>query len=61
MNKNVKTLIGSVKTDVSGKWMSMDNVHILSELIVKECAYFLKDTMDDHFTAEQLEEYFGIE
>ena len=31
-----------------------------AELIVKECANFLKDTLDDHFAAEQLEEHFGV-
>lgn len=30
-------------------------------LIVKECADFLKDKLDDHFAAEQLEEHFEIE
>jgi hypothetical protein len=28
---------------------------------VKECADFLKDTLDDHFAAEQLVEHFGVE
>jgi hypothetical protein len=32
-----------------------------AELIVKECTDFLKDTLDDHFAAEQLEEHFGVE
>ena len=32
-----------------------------AELIVRECTNFLKDTMDDHFAAEQLEEHFGVE
>jgi len=32
-----------------------------AELIVKECADFLKDELDDHFAAEQLEEHFGVE
>ena len=31
-----------------------------AELIVRECADFLKDTLDDHFAAEQLEEHFGV-
>ena len=31
-----------------------------AELIVKECANFLKDTLDDDFAAEQLEEHFGV-
>ena len=32
-----------------------------AKLIVQECADFLKDTLDDHFAAEQLEEHFGVE
>jgi hypothetical protein len=32
-----------------------------AELIVRKCADFLKDTLDDHFAAEQLEEHFGVE
>ena len=32
-----------------------------AELIVRECTDFLKDTLDDHFAAEQLEEHFGVE
>jgi len=32
-----------------------------AELIVQECADFLKDKLDDHFAAEQLEEHFGVE
>jgi hypothetical protein len=30
-------------------------------LIIRECADFLKDTMDDHFAAEQLLELFGVD
>jgi hypothetical protein len=29
--------------------------------LIKECVVFLKDTLDDHFAAEQLEEHFGVE
>jgi len=32
-----------------------------AQLIVRECADFLKDKLDDHFAAEQLEEHFGVE
>jgi hypothetical protein len=32
-----------------------------AQLIVRECSNFLKDTLDDHFAAEQLEEHFGVE
>ena len=37
------------------------NAGKFAELIIKECTNFLKDTMDDHFAAEQLEEHFGVE
>ncbi len=32
-----------------------------AELIIAECAGFLRDTLDDHFAAEQLVEHFGVE
>ncbi len=34
---------------------------VFAKLIVRECSNFLKDTLDDHFAAEQLEEHFGVE
>ena len=40
---------------------TIDNPEKFAELIVKECADFLKDTLDDHFAAEQLIEHFGVE
>ena len=38
-----------------------DQLERFAELIVRECSDFLKDTLDDHFAAEQLEEHFGLE
>jgi hypothetical protein len=32
-----------------------------ANLIIQDCADFLKDNLDDHFAAEQLEEHFGVE
>jgi hypothetical protein len=47
------------------KWMGAEECELayarFAELIVKECADFLKDKLDDHFAAEQLEEHFGVE
>ena len=37
------------------------NVEKFAELIVRECSNFLKDTLDDHFAAEQIQEHFGVE
>lgn len=38
MNERIKELIKEVGTDVSGKWMNIDNAEKLAELIVKKCA-----------------------
>jgi hypothetical protein len=42
-------------------FMTMRRTRKFAELIVRECSNFLKDTLDDHFAAEQLEEHFGVE
>ena len=41
--------------------ITVEELEKFAELIVKDCADFLKDTLDDHFAAEQLEEHFGVE
>jgi len=38
-----------------------EDLEKFAKLIVRECVDFLKDTLDDHFAAEQLEEHFGVE
>ena len=37
MKQNMKQLIASVETDISGKWVRADNVEKLVELVVREC------------------------
>lgn len=32
-----------------------------AQMIIKECASFLRDSLDNHFAAEQLESYFDID
>ena len=61
MTTYVKTLVKKVGTDTSGRWISVNDAEKFAELIVRECADFLKDKLDDHFAAEQLEEHFGVE
>jgi hypothetical protein len=46
--------------DYPAKMMKVRDLKF-AQLIVKECSNFLKDTLDDHFAAEQLEEHFGVE
>ena len=47
---------------VDGRGVELNeiDVEVFAKLIVKECADFLKDVLDDHFAAEQLEEHFEI-
>jgi hypothetical protein len=60
MNEHIKALLAQ-----SGLQPYYDaqegQIEKFAELIVKECSNFLKDTLDDHFAAEQLEEHFGVE
>jgi hypothetical protein len=57
MSERIKELIKQVGTDVSGKWMNVDNVEKFANLIIFECikiAVFKgdKDTgkaIKDHF------------
>ena len=68
MNNKIKELAGqSLDKVVPYTWTNLtyDELWALQEyfgkLIVKECSSFLKDTLDDHFAAEQLEEHFRVE
>jgi len=38
MNHRIEELLKQAGTDVSGKWINVDNAEKLAELIVKECA-----------------------
>ncbi len=41
--------------------MNQEIDDILNQEIVRECADFLMDELDDHFAAEQLIEHFRID
>lgn len=49
-------------TDISENRYNIPNFrrHHFAELIVRECADFLENNLDDHFAAEQLREHFGL-
>jgi hypothetical protein len=64
MNEIIKELIleaGFPKFDKMYVVSDGEELEKFAQLIVAECADFLRDTMDDHFAAEQLEEHFGVE
>jgi hypothetical protein len=63
MNNRIKELITQVGTDVSGKWMNVDNVGKFAELIVRECV-----EVADHsningksIIGERINQHFGVE
>ena len=74
MSERIKELIKQVGTDVSGKWMNVDNSEKLAEMIVRECVGIVegispgykdyRDQIEDAFRRDCMEEikhHFGIE
>jgi hypothetical protein len=60
MNERIKELIKEVGTDVSGKWMSVDNTEKLAELIVLKCAE-IADSAEPFLASDLVKQQFGIE
>ena len=58
MNERIKELAEFHSINVDVMQAIYDDITLL---IVRECAGFLRDTLDDHFAAEQLEQHFGVE
>lgn len=63
MNERIQKLWDeAAKLEADPSWEGQTRfMEKFAELIVRECADFLKDKLDDHFAAEQLEEHFGVE
>jgi hypothetical protein len=66
MNERIEHCLYQAGLTAQGCWDELDDyakegIEKFAELIVRECSDFLKDTLDDHFAAEQLEEHFGVE
>ena len=66
MNDRIKELFEQAGTDVSGKWMSVDNAEKFAELIVRACVRScVADIADPRDSAElkcakKIKEYFGV-
>jgi len=77
MNTKIKELVNKVGTDISGKWVGIDNMELFAELIVRECIRELEISRKcDLYTGElfdceyntcikeqsvMLKEHFGVE
>ena len=60
MEAKLQELVNQIGTDVSGKWISVDRIDQLVNLIVKECMYNLYlNGYDD--AMNQIKQDFGIE
>lgn len=60
MNEQYKELIKQAGTDISGKWISIDNAEKFAELIVRECMSNLYlNGYDDAMM--QIKKHFGVE
>ena len=60
METKLQNLVQQVGTDVSGKWIAVDKIDQLANLIVRECMYNLYlNGYDD--AMNQIKEHFGIE
>ena len=64
----VKSLINKVGTDVSGKWVGIDNVELLAQLIVRECASMIENEAAQYAEpvwavelVNDIKEHFGVE
>jgi hypothetical protein len=60
MSERIKELIEQVGTDVSGKWMNVDNSEKLAELIVLKCAE-IADTAEPFLASDLIKQHFGVE
>ena len=68
MNNRVRELIKEHGSDSSGKWVAVDKVHFIAELIVEECLDILEDEDDGEIqgksariAALRIKKLFGVE
>ena len=63
MSERIKELIEQVGTDVSGKWMNVDNVEKFAELIVQECVEVAdhSNVNGKSIIGERIKQHFGVE
>ena len=64
-NTRIQALIEQVGTDVSGKWISVDDAEKLAELMVRDCyvALFpaLRDMISRGQAYDMIRQHFGVD
>jgi hypothetical protein len=63
MSERIRELIKLVGTDVSGKWIGIDNIEKLAELIVLECVEVAdhSNVNNKSIIGERIKKHFGVE
>ena len=70
MSERIKELIKQVGTDVSGKWMNVDNSEEFANLIIQECNNLNKQVLTQsnlgHYMVieritKKYQDHFGVE
>ena len=64
MEPKLQELVNQIGTDISGKWIAVDRIDQLAELIVQECRTALHPELRDMISRgqayDQIKEHFGI-
>ena len=60
MSERIKELIKQVGTDVSGKWMNVDNSEKFANLIIFECIK-IAVFKGDKDTGKAIKDHFGVD
>lgn len=70
MNKKIKELLSTVHTDVSGKWVSTDELESVAELVLNEVRSVINDVYHKvplehavhyHYMSDIIDEHFYVE
>ena len=62
MEPKLQELVNQIGTDVSGKWIAVDKINQLANLIVRECADIATINQFQHDSAgSYVLKHFGIE
>jgi hypothetical protein len=63
MSERIRELIKLVGTDVSGKWIGIDNIEKFAELIVLECVEVAdhSNVNNKSIIGERIKKHFGVE
>jgi len=62
MNERIKKLVEQAGTDVSGKWISVDNAEKFAELIIRDCDRYARSTWEHgELLGGDLKRLFGFD